>query len=502
MNPVIETHSPRVRPLGSRATSPSLRVLLLSSHLLSDRMLVFNELLPSLTARANVRIWALSGAQRSFVQLCQAASRQVKTEEFPEIRPFPHYLNILRRVNELVWDFRQRSPSRLSHLRHFRRKSNPSLYRLISGPARVLAALKAEQRLEDWLERRLLPYLRSPEAVERLRRDPPDVLLLTGPYQYHQPAIAAAGRALGIRTLAMIGSWDNVSTKNRMVFKYDGYAVWSEQMRRDLHHFYPQTRSVPVYVVGALQFDVFHQVRFARTREQFCRSAGLSPDKPIILYSLGSPNLFREHHGALSLARRLRAGELGDVQMLVRPHPAFEQRLVATLLREFGPQVVVQHTGGGQRNAEAFFQDEPAIVEWVNSFRHADVVVNMSSTATVDAALCDRPVVNLDYDPAPDGAQQEYVKEVNHRWTHFKPVAESGGVWLVQNPDEMVEAVRTYLRCPELHRAQRRWIVQHVCGFDDGHNGRRLAEAILDFAQHPHAGRASNREGDRGYGDA
>jgi hypothetical protein len=486
MDLMIETYSPRVRPSDSRETSAWPRVLLLSSSFFTDRMLVYNELLPSLTAHASVRLWALSGVQRSFVQLCRAASAGAEAEAFPEVRPFREYLNLLRRLNELVWDFRQRPPSRLSHLRHFRQKAHPMLYRLLSGPARTLAALKAEQRLEDWLERRLLAYPRSPEAVERLRRDPPDVLLTTGPHQFHQPAVAAAARALGIRTLAMISSWDNLSTKNRMVFKYDGYVVWSEQGKRDLHHFYPQSRSVPVYVVGALQFDTFHQVRFARTREQFCRSVGLSPDKPIILYALGSPNIFRgEHHAVLSLARRLMAGDLGDVQMLVRPHPAFEKGVAATLLREFGPRVVVQDTGATQRQTEAFFQDEPAIVEWVNSFRHADVVVNMSSTAAVDAALCDRPVVNLDYDPAPDGAQQEFVKDVNHRWTHFKPVAESGGVWLVENPQEMIEAVRTYLRFPDLHRNQRRWIVQHVCGFADGHNGRRLAEAILDFAAQP-----------------
>jgi hypothetical protein len=202
---MIETHVPHV--------------LLLSSHLLTDRMLVYNQLLPALTASASVRIWALSGAQRRFVQLCRTASAAAEAEAFPEIRPFRHYLNILRRLNELVWDLRQRPPSRLSHRRHFRRKLNPHLYRLLIGPARILAALKAEQRVEDWLERRLLAYPRSPEAVERLRRDPPDVLLTTAPYQYHQPAIAAAARALKIRTLAMIPSWDHLSTKNRMVFK-------------------------------------------------------------------------------------------------------------------------------------------------------------------------------------------------------------------------------------------------------------------------------------------
>jgi hypothetical protein len=93
----------------------------------------------------------------------------------------------------------------------------------------------------------------------------------------------------------------------------------------------------------------------------------------------------------------------------------------------------------------------------------------------------DRPVVNLDYDPEPGRPNQALVKEVNHLWTHFKPVAESGGVWLVNNPEEMVEAVRTYLAHPEMHRDRRRWIAEYVCQYLDGRCGQRMAAAILDF---------------------
>ena len=347
---VTPTQPSRVKPFRSGEARALPQVVILSSSLLTDRILIYNDLLPTLTARARVRIWALSAAQPSFVQLCRAASPEAETEAFPEVRPFRERINLLRRLNELVWDFRQQPPSRLSHLRHVRKKARPLFWRLLIGPARALAAINVEQQLEDWLERRLLAYPRSPEAAERLRRHPPDVLLTTGPQQFHQPAVAAAARALGIRALALIPAWDNLTTKNRMVFKYDGYVVWSEQMRRDLLHYYPHSRSVPVYVVGPPQFDVFYQPRFARTREEFCRGAGLSPDKPIILYALGSPNFFRgEQHGALHLAQRLAAGDLGDAQMLVRPHPLFDKGTEATLLHAFGPRVVVQHTGGQQR---------------------------------------------------------------------------------------------------------------------------------------------------------
>jgi CDP-glycerol glycerophosphotransferase (TagB/SpsB family) len=136
-------------------------------------------------------------------------------------------------------------------------------------------------------------------------------------------------------------------------------------------------------------------------------------------------------------------------------------------------------------------QDRKQIIDWVNTFRHADVVVNLSSTVTVDAAIFDRPVVNLDYDPEPGQPNQLLVKDINHLWTHFKPIAESGGVWLVNNIDEMVEAVRTYLKHPELHREKRRWIAEYVCGYVDGHCGERMAHAILSFVEH-HTRRSPN----------
>jgi CDP-glycerol glycerophosphotransferase (TagB/SpsB family) len=127
-------------------------------------------------------------------------------------------------------------------------------------------------------------------------------------------------------------------------------------------------------------------------------------------------------------------------------------------------------------------QDEEQIVEWVNTFRHADVVVNLSSTVTVDAAIFDRPVVNLDFDPQPGATDQELIKDINHKWNHFKPIAESGGVWLANDFDEAAHAVKTYLKNPNLHQAKRRWITEYVCGYVDGKCGGRMARATIAFA--------------------
>jgi CDP-glycerol glycerophosphotransferase (TagB/SpsB family) len=182
------------------------------------------------------------------------------------------------------------------------------------------------------------------------------------------------------------------------------------------------------------------------------------------------------------MAEAIVRGDLGNVQMLVRPHPIHDNSQMADLFSRFAPRIVLQQTSEAGTSLTARSQDEQQVSEWVNTFRHADVVINLSSTVTVDAAIFDRPVINLDYDPEPGQPNQALVKDVNHLWTHFKPVAESGGVWLANSSKETFQAVRTYLKHPDLHREQRRWIAEYVCGYVDGHCGERMAIAIADFA--------------------
>ena len=464
-------------------------VLVLSSSLLTDRILLHTRFLEVLSSDANVWIWATSSSNPRFQKEWDISSAIV--EEFPGVLHFKDFpYSYLRRLNEFVWDFRQYLPSRLSMWRHVRKNNQKLSIRALRWPARLLAMAKAEEGLEDYLEKLLLSYPRSPQALARLSARPPHLLITTGPFQFEQPAVVALANNLGIPTMALIPSWDNLSTKNRLVFKYDGYLVWSEKDRQELHHYYPYTRQVPIYVVGAPQFDVFFQDRFFQSREEFAKSQGLRADLPIIVYALGSPNFLKEHYGALDMAERVARGDLGEAQLLIRPHPIHDNHELTESLRKYYPQVIVQQTSEAGTPITVRSQDEGQIVEWINTFRHADVVVNLASTVTIDAAIFDSPVVNIDYDPQPGQPKQALVKDINHLWTHFKPVAESGGVWLVNNPDEMVQAVRTYLEHPELHRDKRSWIAEYVCQYLDGRCGERMASAVLDFV-HAHVRSAS-----------
>lgn len=481
----LEAASPQLRDVETTMNlgddkPKQLKVLLLSTSLLVDRVFRYSGLIDRLSKFGNIEIWNSSFDEDAPLETPGGGEAQITP--FPEVRAFREFRhNFPRRLNEFVWDYRHRPVSRMSIMRHRRDRDSHLAVRALRLPARLLAAMRAERLSERWLEKWLLAYQRSPEATRKLKDDRPDAIVLTGPFQFEQPAIHSAAKALGIPVIAYIPSWDNISTKNRMVFNYDGYIVWNDDVKKQLHEFYPTTVDVPIYVVGAPQFDAFSQERFYQTREDFFLEHGFDPDKPLILYAIGSPNFLKEHHGALHLARQIAEGALGDVQMLVRPHPIHDNAEMKEMFESFEPRTKIQTSPHAGRSVSKRAQDEKAMVEWINTFRHTDVVVNLSSTVSIDAALFDKPVVNLDFDPQPGHEDQELIKEINHKWTHFKPVAESGGVWLVNDLDEMADAVRTYLKQPELHRQERKQMVEFVCKYVDGDCGTRMADAILDF---------------------
>ena len=458
------------------------KFLLLSSSLLVDRVFQYTNVVIELDKLGDVIIWAASrdNSQNSLIW----NNLPAKVESLPEVSPFreiPH--NYLRRLNEYIWDYRLQPPSRVSMMKHVREKTQRRHIKALKFPARLLAKLRLEQWIEDKIENFLLPYPRSLESDKYLSEMQPSVVVTTGPFQFEQPAIFASARKFGIPVLAYIPSWDNITTKNRLVFKYDGYLVWSEQSKKELHKFYPASKNVPVYVVGAPQFDTFFQNRFYQSREEFCRKQKLNPNLPIIVYAIGSPNFLQEHHGAIKFAERVASGEFGNVQLLVRPHPIHDRGELNSYFDKFAPLVRLQETPNANIELVERSQDEEQILEWVNTFRHADVVINLSSTVTVDAAIFDKPVINLDFDPQPSKTDQELIKDINHKWNHFKPIAESGGVWLVNSFDEMAHAVKSYLKNPSLHHVKRKWMTEYVCGYLDGKCGERMAAAINDFVK-------------------
>lgn len=361
---------------------------------------------------------------------------------------------------------------------------------VIDRTGRVLARTGLMSRFEDVF---LFALGRRPIAQQwrtLLREIDPSVVLSTtltlttkDLFSGDLPAVVAA-QQLGLPVGTLVQSWDNLTNKAGVLPPdLDRYWTWNEHMTGELTGFYPRIDKRRVTIVGSPQFD-FHRAAAADPRTSFMRQVGLDPARPFVLVGTGTPSRIPEEHLlAIEIATKLREVE-PSLQVLIRLHPKDDGSRWQPLMdavRAAG--AVLQHTAppvhmdqGGYVPAAEFYREQ------VSALTHAAVVVNSSSTLTVDAAILDRPVVCLAYDVGPDPKFPEGRAQLFVKMSHYAPLVATGGVRVVRSTPECVAAIREYLAHPELQRAERQKIVDIVAGTVDGGAGARLADEVIALA--------------------
>jgi hypothetical protein len=351
--------------------------------------------------------------------------------------------------------------------------------------ARLFARRDGLAAMEE-TERRLLlrDYPHAAEYERRLRGHGADLVVSTLPHAHEEAPPAILARHLGIPVGAWINSWDNLTSKPAYFTGYDHYFVWSEQIRSELLRYYPEAARATVDVTGVPHFDWYRREPMRMPREDFFAAYGFDPRRPLVLYGTATPHLAPAEHLvvqrlARDLAETAEAESLGFPQLLVRLHPGDG----GGRFQDWSPGSSVALQVPGQRGRGTLGGYCPTFEEnreLVSSIHHADVVVNLASTLTLDAAVCDRPVVNVAFDLSPEGPLSGRAADKYYtHYDHYRTVVENGAVQLARSPQELFAQVAAYLRDPGLDREGRRRVAELWCGPGDGGAGQRLAAALL-----------------------
>jgi hypothetical protein len=481
-NHLSELEHPEAPMLDARmingTSSEKVKILILSLYYSTDRVLLYTDLLRDLSASAAPTVWSFAVREDNFPSDNPNAEA---FEEYKGVSSIPEWLNWVRRFNDYLWDAKGLSYSRQSIWRLIKSEESDWKHRFLRRVASVANKLIPNVNIDRVVFRLIQQYGYCRESLRRFEESRLSAVISMVPFAPLQMSTVAAARKLGIPVIAYITSWDNLTTKTRLMADYDGYIVWSEAMKNELLEFHPHANGKPVHVVGAPQYDVLTNSKYFVSRESFLASQGLTSDRKTVVYCLGSPNFIKEDFGTLEFLEEIGEDLRNDLQVIVRLHPGFyekDYKIIPQISERF-ENVVVQ---GNEKYFDRIpVQPETSIIEWVNTFRHADVVINLASTVTVDACIFDRPVININYDAEPGSPNHQLVTEINERWNHFSPIAKSGGVWNVDSTAELLVALRGYLDNPELHGEGRQRIVEHVCGRVDGRAGSRMAMALSDM---------------------
>jgi CDP-glycerol glycerophosphotransferase (TagB/SpsB family) len=127
-------------------------------------------------------------------------------------------------------------------------------------------------------------------------------------------------------------------------------------------------------------------------------------------------------------------------------------------------------------NQDLFFEEEYDELSYL--LRYSDVMINYFSTISLEAAICDLPVVHIGYDVYTYGHRYHMTSEFLQRQTHNKRKLRLDASKVARNEKQLVEHIDKYLSDPSFDQAARREYAISECGELDGQSGMRLIEMI------------------------
>ena len=253
--------------------------------------------------------------------------------------------------------------------------------------------------------------------------------------------IFAAAQDLGIETITVIYSWDNLP-KARMALQADKYLVWSDYMQQELQLYYPEIKEEQIFVTGTPQFECYQNHENIIPKEEFFKTYGLDIHKKIICYSGDDVLTCPDDPKYLDdLADELIKNNLDNkYQILLRRCPVDISGRFDKIISKY-PDLIKQ--------APPLWNFEPNS-SWttiyplpedvkllVSTVYYSDVVVNLCSTMAFDFGMFDKPCIYINYDQEEKVNPDWSVKTI-YQFQHFKSMPNNNVVLWWNSKDNLV----------------------------------------------------------------
>jgi hypothetical protein len=301
----------------------------------------------------------------------------------------------------------------------------------------------------------------------------PSAVLLAHLFSDTEIAFLKEAKRRGIYSVGLINSWDKLTARCMIRQLPDLMVVHNEIVKRDAMR-YADMPENKIAVVGIPHFD-FYATLPRTSRTDFYKKFGIDPKDRILLYTpVGRTNSALDAKTISLLDQLLISGRLpSNLRLIVRFPPNDDVEVPSG----FKNKIIFQTPGKrfSQKRGTDWDMSAADFQELAETLQHCSLVISYSSTMVIDAAVFDKPIINLDFD-FPDLPSSHWIYEV----AHYRPVLESGAIRLVKNTDELVEWINRYLDNPAIDGPGRARLIQEQCGRIDGKAGKRVVDKILE----------------------
>jgi hypothetical protein len=376
------------------------------------------------------------------------------------------------RIAELLIDTRVKHYHKLILLKKTGKKAKYYLTSLITKTASHIYPLKWFLR---WVDLRL----NNPMAFKaEFAKYKPDLVFSTDPFSDADVLLLKTAKALKVKDVAMIRSWDNATTKTYLRVVPSSLVVQNEQMKLEMHqlHDYPFDK---IKLCGIPQFEWYLNYQPA-PREVLCDNMGIDPAKKILLYCPAS-ELFIDTDWQICETIKQLIEEKAipeDIHVIVRLHP-----YNFTDLSKLKPDSHFTIENPNAINLTERVKDR----ELNDTFRehiadeiyHSNIVINVVSSVMFDSAVYDKPTITIGFNGFE--SKVEYIRSVErmHNEEYLTDMLSDGGAPVVKSKAELAAMINRYLADPSADSDLRQKSLQRQAWKFDGQSKERIADYVL-----------------------
>lgn len=322
---------------------------------------------------------------------------------------------------------------------------------------------------------RIIPNSYFKETLKRIKPD----LVFVPSVNYADYRILRQAKKAGLKTVQMIKSWDNLTSKTFLATVPDYLIVHNEIIKKEAITLDDMEEN-KIFVSGIPQFDflIKNQDKLLESRKEFYEKLGIDPSKKVLLYCASGDwlNPYDEEillgiHNAISEKRFIY-----DLHVQVRAHPKYKNKFdKIKKMKEFTIDRPFTYLNSGYKN---WVFEKEEMKHWFNSIYHSEIVINTASSMSIDAAIIDKPVICIGFDGKEKLPYNQSVLRFYSR-DHYANLIKTGGVDLVKNNYELIESINNYLRNPGHKKEERRLIVKQQCYKLNGESSKIIADFLF-----------------------
>ena len=464
----------------------SVDICYIVTHGFSARMVLQSEVIPNLRKEGKSIVVIAPNASEDSMRKYEV-NYGIKVLQSPvkgtwlmgEYFFLKRYLYEDIRNNPALWEKHLRE-TKDSKTKHPWRIVRPRLYyflhKTLFRSSTVRKVLKRSEKL----------FLHSKKLNVLLQEINPKVLICTYPSNLQESIFLNEAKALKIKTVIHLLSWDNISCKGHFSSIGDYFISWGKIMSDEFVEYY-QFNKERIYETGVAHFDKHRNVVSKEKIDQYVGALGIDVNRPYLLFGMSSPYFAPYEIEIVEyIADKIKKGEYGKgVQFVVRPHPQNVQGNMADLswlprIEKLKGENVSVDMPLLETSSMAWNMKQDDIIKLVNLVAGSYIVLNSCSTFSIDGLLHERPVIVTAFDSKQNLNWQLSVKRVME-YVHYKKLVDTGGVRKVSSYQELDDMIKHYLDNENLNLAERRNAKILECGENDGKASLRISEAIIDI---------------------